>query len=517
MRSDKITDSIRRWYAGFDQNVETICIRYKVFWKRISMLMIGITPVFFTAKSLNPDTWFLLNSGRYILSHGFTRTEPFSIYPDLKFVFQQWLTDVVFYLVYDSFGAKGLIGLIMAEAILMLGLFYVLCKMVSGGNTSQSLLSTLLFSACSSVFMVTRPQITTYIVLICELIFLEKYVKSGRKNGLYIGLPLLSVYEINSHAAMWGMLFVFLLPYLAEYPVFGIRPLTTQSYAKKPLYLSGGLMLCAALLNPYGIDSMLYVYRAVGAKYVTAIDEMKPAQLTNFGGFLVLIIAGVHIAYYMRTGKSLLLRYFLLYVGCGLLALLNMRSLILFAMVGLAAGAHTFRDIRAIEFRTKWIAIYVLMIAEILSLVAKWEPLEYEAEYERQNFELIGYLDEHNMLKEPKVYTEYNTGAIYEYAGYHCSIDARMEVFIKRMNGVFDYFDEAIEAQVGFIYYKDYLDKYQFDYYVLQKSCNMYLNVSHDSDYVLLQETKDYALYGNADDSILTDTSQEKAACEKQR
>ena len=64
------------------------------------------------------------------------------------------------------------------------------------------------------------------------------------------------------------------------------------------------------------------------------------------------------------------------------------------------------------------------------------------------------------------------------------------------MNGQGNSFDEWIEADNGYIYYKDYLDKYHFNYLVLEKGRPIYMNVVHDPDYECLYDTEEYALYG---------------------
>ena len=52
---------------------------------------------------LNNDFWFLINTGKYIINNGIPHTEPFTIHSNLSFVAQQWLTDVIFYLIYNKF------------------------------------------------------------------------------------------------------------------------------------------------------------------------------------------------------------------------------------------------------------------------------------------------------------------------------------------------------------------------------------------------------------------------------
>ena len=52
---------------------------------------------------IDNDYWFLINLGRDILNHGIPTVEPFTFHVGFEFIAQQWLTDVIFYLIYLIF------------------------------------------------------------------------------------------------------------------------------------------------------------------------------------------------------------------------------------------------------------------------------------------------------------------------------------------------------------------------------------------------------------------------------
>ena len=59
-------------------------------------------------------------------------------------------------------------------------------------------------------FIVSRPQIFTFVILLLLIYFLETYIKTGNKKILRF-IPLLSFLEINLHAANWWFLFLFMI------------------------------------------------------------------------------------------------------------------------------------------------------------------------------------------------------------------------------------------------------------------------------------------------------------------
>ena len=95
------------------------------------MLFIG---VLFQRWALNSDVWFILNSGRYVMANGIPHTEPFSIHEGLDFVLEQWLTDVIFWNIYDSFGVDGLLALTWMVGMVLIYAYYRLCILVSNKN-----------------------------------------------------------------------------------------------------------------------------------------------------------------------------------------------------------------------------------------------------------------------------------------------------------------------------------------------------------------------------------------------
>ena len=87
-------------------------------------LLIPIAISFFLLRVIDNDFWFLINQGRYILNQGFPIIEPFTIHYNFSFVIQQWLTDVIFYTIYHTFGHLGIILLLFVMTILIIYLLY---------------------------------------------------------------------------------------------------------------------------------------------------------------------------------------------------------------------------------------------------------------------------------------------------------------------------------------------------------------------------------------------------------
>lgn len=491
----EINHKCNRICNNFNNCVQEYMIGHKKILLILGMICIFISPIFFARKSVDNDIWFLLNSGRYILNYGFTAIEPFSIHEGLAFSFQQGLTDIYFYGVYKLGGEKLLIAVIMAESIVMLILYYRLCKIVSDGHTGQSMLSTILFSGVSSIFMTTRPQVSSFIILILELIILEKWVRTQQCSFLFF-LPVLSVLEMNLHAATWWMLFIFMMPYLFEIKWIKGERIKPDQYKKKPLILAGLSMFLSGFCNPYGVDNILYLIKSQGTKYSQYIDEMKPCTYESFGMYLIIGISAVILIHHLHSLKVIKLRYMYLYIGTALMTLVNQRSEVLFAMAALMITAYEFKNSKVTHFSIAWLFCYVEIVVGVYIVFSRLKPQESYETVLNEHRQMISYLQNY-ASKDVRLFTDYNAGGLYEFEGYPCFIDARMEVYLKSMNGVKNFFDEYVEAEMGVIYYQDFLEAYDFDYYIFDKNRTFYINVSHDDQYLCLYETEQYALFKN--------------------
>ena len=78
--------------------------------KLYTFFLISCTLIFIAMFSftLDNDFWFLINTGKYILNNGIPTIEPFTMHVGLEFVAQQWLTDIIFFSIYDLFDIYGL-------------------------------------------------------------------------------------------------------------------------------------------------------------------------------------------------------------------------------------------------------------------------------------------------------------------------------------------------------------------------------------------------------------------------
>ena len=289
--------------------------------KRMLLPLLLMPCLFVLVKELDNDIWFLLNSGRYVLANGIPHVEPFTIHQGWNFVMQQWLSGVIFWLTYNSFGEMGLRLLVMALYGLIIFFAYRLCMKISEENFIVSYATCFAVSVLLIPFMTERPFMFSSLILLAEIYVLESYLLQKDRKYLF-ALPLLSVSLVNLHAAMWPMLFIILVPYLIDSFRFKLGILVGQGYEKKGILLTALFMLVAGFINPYGIDGMTYVFKSYGYPEINAmVREMQAVNINSTIGLMIFFTFFLQFLVYcyciFKKGK-MSIRYILLTLGTDL-------------------------------------------------------------------------------------------------------------------------------------------------------------------------------------------------------
>lgn len=472
---------------------------WKMFVKGLILFSVLLTPFLFTKTRLDTDTYFILNIGRYTLDNGFTFTDPFTMHTGLEYVFQQWLTGVYFYVLYNVFGETGLILFIMLEGVVLLFLFYWLCMFLSGGRFYVSAFLTFVFSLAASSYMTTRPQITTYIIMVLLIYALEKYVRTGKYRYLCI-IPLLSVLEINLHAATWVLLFVFALPYVCSPDILSKKTgFDGILYRKMPVLVSLFVSGLCGFINPYGYKAVIYLFMSGGAENKLRISELQPLTFTAFYGVLVLILFCTVLITASASGK-IPIRFLLLCGGTFIMGILAFRNIVFSAAGSCIYLAYASRNGSCYEMKgvtVIYLKFIICLLAVFVCCECVMSALLLTGRTERQEtkdcHEIVRWLDEHGATGS-NLCTDFNYGAYFEFYGYRSSMDARMELYTKQMNKKHDYYDEYSDFCTGKIYYDDYISAYDFDYIVINNSLLSGL-FEHDEKYEKLVDTDTYDLW----------------------
>ena len=444
------------------------------------------------------DIWFLLNHGKYVLYHGFPTTDPFSMHQGLHFVMQQWLSAVIFYISHTIHSTYGFFIICFIINCLILFFLYKLCMQLSNNYIISTFISiTINILLLLLGFITPRPQIFTYLLLIMTLYIMEKFYKNKKTKAIYF-LLLIAMLQINLHASMYFMLYIFMLPYLANYIYLRIKDKKDNRVFK--LLLIWLMMFAVAFINPYGIKAITYVFNSYGNFYINNyVYEMKFVTFDNMVGkiFYVLVFICLTIFIYFRKYK-LEFRHYLLFFGLLFLGIQHYRNIPLWIIGGLPIisnfmnNSHSTCKSNKINITHNYIIIDLIFLAitSIFIITYQAGPKFF---MEKGFNELLKNNDPKNIV----LYTDYNAGAYAEYRGLKPYIDARAEVFLKDNNKSEDIFKEWYFLQIGKLDYKKFIQKYNFNFLIISKDDFLFDKISNDKNFYCIYKNKKYKIFKN--------------------
>lgn len=208
---------------------------------------------------LEPDVFWHLASGRWILQHGAVpRTDPFSwVAPGSAWHNFQWLFDVGLVTAWRWGGPDALV-LGKAAAFAALGALLVAAARAAGAGAWSAAGAAALALLASAERTTERPEVATYVLLAGFALVVERAYRGAPRREL-AALPALTALWINLHSL------AFLGPALLLW--HAALAWRTSRRLARDLGLAGAASAVALLANPYGLHAWsfpLTLFRRVG-------------------------------------------------------------------------------------------------------------------------------------------------------------------------------------------------------------------------------------------------------------
>lgn len=477
--------------------------RMKQMGKTCGYYLLMVSGCFFGSFILSCDVYYFIPSGAYIEQYGLPHELMFSVHAGEHFhyIMQQWLFALWNWKVYQAFGLYGILFCGYLTKIVLLLLLHRLLLHASGGRRGLAFAETFFAGFFVLMMNIGRPYMLTCGFLLIELLFLQQLrAHPERRRYGYLLFPLLSVLEINLHAAMWPMLLVFLLPYFFESTLgrlafFSSRFDSTRAIPWRTLAVYAALIFVVALLNPYGLEMLGYGISNSGTPSLRYIStEMQPLAVR--APFLVILIPlfTVYMIWkWLRWHFELPL--LLLVLGTGFMAMIAERSLYLFfpcVMLALARlGCREFPFSCSPRQKRRMLcvgtaAMSLLLLANFILLPKNVIPAEWSAGLQAMREDAAAQGRDIG-----NVYAVRDIGSYLTFAQipvYHYSCD---EAFTGKMNRRKDILAEYHAVQEQQLPYKEFLRRYDFHYFFVKNDDYLYDALASDEDYTLLYEYDD--------------------------
>jgi hypothetical protein len=282
-------------------------------------------------RTLDPDLWWHLRTGEYILAQGIPRHDVFSFtVPGHSWITHEWLSQVFMWLVYR---AGGLEGLILVFALLIAVSFWLIYAR-SAGRPYLASFVTLLAAFASAMTWDARPQVFNLLFLAAFLYVVEGVRGEALPPRALWALPPLTALWANFHSGyMLGV--AVLLVYVVGEALSRWQPPEGgmgQAAWRQLLWVTP-VALLAALLNPNGYHLWIYPFETLGSPAMQGyITEWLPPnfRLYIFWPFAGLLATGVLT--FALTPRRPRFTDLLLFGGTAAAGLLSARNIPIFAL-----------------------------------------------------------------------------------------------------------------------------------------------------------------------------------------
>jgi hypothetical protein len=260
----------------------------------------------------DPDLWWHVAVGRWILSHGTVPTEDlWSIAHGTPWRAYSWSNEVVYALVERWRGEWGLAVAQLVLGVVLVASLQLVCGILSRSYFLGALLGAYTAVACYAHFSL-RPQTVTWILFAWLLVVADRCTTHRVSTGLLAGAVALGTAWANSHlSAVLGLVA------LVGWALQGGR----RSEVLRLSAVLAGCFLAGTLISPYvGAEWLTMFQKAHHVVDFQSIDEFKPASVLQFSsGFLILQIVLLVMLCWSRCALPAysLLAVAALFVLCG--------------------------------------------------------------------------------------------------------------------------------------------------------------------------------------------------------
>jgi hypothetical protein len=398
-------------------------------------------------ETLDPDMWWHLRTGEYILQNGIPTHDVFSFtVTDHEWVTHEWLSQVIMWGIYLVGDLPGLIIVFAA----LVGLSHWLVYAVSDGRPFLPAFVTLLAAFASAIVWGARPQIfnlllTAVFVFIVERVRQQKY--SARVLWL---LPVLTVIWANLHSGyLLGV--VLLGTYAVGWGIerwlgSQIEPIPSWQDIRQ-LAIMTGVSFFAAVLNPSGAELWIYPFSTLGSSAMQVyIQEWHSPDFhaVIFWPFAGLLVVGILSMVFSQKRPSA--TDLLLFLGTGCAGLLSARHIPLFALVAVPiVSRHLLSSLQQTPLAPIFAEPDSISLARPIFSVINWGILVIVAFMalvwtantiiendvaiaERYPVTAVTYLEESGLAEQPG-YNSYNWGGYLIWRDIPVFVDGRADVY----------------------------------------------------------------------------------------
>ncbi len=322
--------------------MKTVCIQENngQYYILIALVITALICVFGWGISGN-DFWWHVKAGEWMVTNKALPTvDVFSWYAKEKGIVwssHEWLSQVFLYLIHYLGGNVGIFLLSLSSAITMALLIIFRNRDVIKNNIGLTTLFFVPMIMQIKIMFFGRPHLISFFLIYATLHCLYKLKDNENSIQIYF-VPLLAMFWANLHGGSstlsYILCFVFFFSGLLS---FSFGKLYGEKFSRKQLckYAAAGVLsILALVINPYGVDMLIYPYANMGDGFMQTIirewsspDAKVMAQLLFFYSPIFMVVTTLIV-----TDKRIRLIDLLLFAFFAYMFLRSLRFVFIFYM-----------------------------------------------------------------------------------------------------------------------------------------------------------------------------------------
>ena len=359
-------EGLPEWEPLTPELVEDEAIRGD-FMLRWAVVLLAF--LFGFSQIIHSESLVHIKTGEYLASHGILppATDVLSsTTQDRSWVNQAWLFDLLCGMAYSIVGAAGLSCL---KAVFAAVIFWLIVNVSRAGISSWwGAISAALTLLAVSQYFTIQPEIITLFGLALTVSLLHRWRETGQARTLWSLVPIFAVWSNLDQRMFLGVVLLLLYSLGTLIGNACKRPEFEDESQQKLLWTVTGCSLVAALLNPFGWNSLIsgivqysslypaYLEFNVGST-VNDLSQYDSLFNTHFWNHLLpsdiagLLVLLAGLISFVLNRSNFRVSHFLIYVGFLGLATVATHELAAAAIVAGVVGTLNFQDWYRENFR----------------------------------------------------------------------------------------------------------------------------------------------------------------------
>lgn len=462
----------------------------KLLWVFL-LFMITITLFLLSCFHIEPDYFWHIKAGEYMVNHHLLREDVFSWFVYGKYwMSHEWLYDVIIYFLRCLFSNYHIFVYLLICLLFLSSFFFFIHSKDLSKNVPYSLVLLTFYAIIFAFYVQARPHMISYCLLSITIWFLVDLYRNEESKKIYF-LPLISIIWANVHGGSSNLPYLFcFLFWMGGLFSFQFKKIEAKRFSKVKLrkyFLVMILCMMTVCINLHGFKMFLYPYQNMLDK--TMLSNISEWQSTSLNivyhyiyyGFIVFIMFT-----YLFSDRKI---QFIDLIITGFVVFLGLKSIRFWGFAPITVSYFLFDYVKERKVE-KGTYLGVVVVCIILSFFIidnmKNSNIFSKNHFCYLNSRVIAVLKEE---KPKRLFNMYGFGGELIYYDIPVFIDGRADLY-----SPYNYKDYLNISELR----KDYvslIQKYDFDYFLVREKYPIYTYLKYDSRYELIYSSKDIYLF----------------------